>query len=537
MEYDELVDAREEKLVDEWFKRLVKLADQGLLQRFGSEVCRGGMPCTIPPETDWMRGGYNLCIPLLYEDGEKWLARFCISGAVRHGDEKVKREVATMQFILEHTNIPVPRIHMWGPESSNPTGLGAFIVMDFIQGIRLGDVWDRAPSGDGRGGVISPDIPEHDLRRIYQQVSAYLLDLVEKPFQYIGALSIQEGREHSFFTSPFTQKMQEIEAHADVWVGGDRDKIFSKSARYFRYVLDQNWTQLMDQKNAVNDPEDARLKYIALKQMDAALKEFSGPYDDADQFRLYCDDFCPLNMIVKSATDLTIVSVIDWEWSYAAPYQMLASPPRWLAGEKFYNFRSREDVNFYSRLLDIFLDELRQQENLRHTPVQNAHASQLEDQLQQLDLKDQEANGNVVGNDNTHHPTVNSHVEQDHVGKADRSVTSNGHKTSRIPPLSDPRGQRLSALMRENWITGRFWLHDLIQAKDLACDYFPWAQLKEQYPYLENLAKINEDEVNIFVKRKMKDRQEYDRDWAKIRPQHEEWRRKYKEQLQVVKEE
>lgn len=50
-------------------------------------------------------------------------------------------EVATMQLISEKTTVPVPRILNWNNNSHGQLGT-EYIIMDFIDGVRLGEVWD-----------------------------------------------------------------------------------------------------------------------------------------------------------------------------------------------------------------------------------------------------------------------------------------------------------------------------------------------------------------------------------------------------------
>lgn len=57
------------------------------------------------------------------------------------------------------------------------------------------------------------------------------------------------------------------------------------------------------------------------------------PDHDMGPFKLSCDDFQPTNMIVNNEHDLKVVAVIDWEWSYTAPAQLVNSTPTWLVIE------------------------------------------------------------------------------------------------------------------------------------------------------------------------------------------------------------
>lgn len=80
-------------------------------------------------------------------------------------------------------------------------------------------------------------------------------------------------------------------------------------------------------------------------------------------FKLICDDFGPANMIIKSAEDLTVVAVIDWEWSYAGPLQLFWSPPRWLLMQTPNTWsESDERLVDYNRYLDMYLQILEEEE-------------------------------------------------------------------------------------------------------------------------------------------------------------------------------
>ena len=54
-------------------------------------------------------------------------------GVVAFLDEKALNEVATMRYVAADTTIPVPRVYHYGTAAENPTGLGVFITMDYIE--------------------------------------------------------------------------------------------------------------------------------------------------------------------------------------------------------------------------------------------------------------------------------------------------------------------------------------------------------------------------------------------------------------------
>jgi len=55
---------------------------------------------------------------------------------------KTESEVATMEYIREHSSIPIPQVVAYSPSASNPLGF-EWILMEMIEGVTLGRVWDQ----------------------------------------------------------------------------------------------------------------------------------------------------------------------------------------------------------------------------------------------------------------------------------------------------------------------------------------------------------------------------------------------------------
>lgn len=51
----------------------------------------------------------------------------------------------------------------------NPLGLGAFIIMEFIEGVSLGKILEEHPEPE-HGPILRSDIDDKDLETIYRQV-------------------------------------------------------------------------------------------------------------------------------------------------------------------------------------------------------------------------------------------------------------------------------------------------------------------------------------------------------------------------------
>jgi hypothetical protein len=90
---------------------------------------------------------------------------------------------------------------------------------------------------------------------------------------------------------------------------------------------------------------------------------------DSCNFKLICDDLGLANLIVRSEEDLTVVGVVDLEWSYIGPAQLFASP-WWLLQDRPIN--SEWDCHLgddppkmgprYFKYLEIFLRILEEEE-------------------------------------------------------------------------------------------------------------------------------------------------------------------------------
>lgn len=137
------------------------------------------------------------------------------------------------------------------------------------------------------------------------------------------------------------------------------------------YMLDlsqQNMRQLYEQRNCVDDAEDAREKFACRHLFQSMTPHFVSREFNRGPFKLFCDDFRPGNILVDD--NLLITAALDWEWSYAAPYQFLYSPPRWLLLKSPMNWAGNgEDgldlLDYYMPQFERFLRALEEEEEKR----------------------------------------------------------------------------------------------------------------------------------------------------------------------------
>ncbi|KAL2819759.1 kinase-like domain-containing protein [Aspergillus granulosus] len=308
-------------------------------------------------------GSFNWSCRVKFDDGIQWMVRFAVSGRVMDDDEKISHEAATMRFVKEKTNIPVPSIIAWGSGDENPLGLGAFIIMEFIEGEPLDMILRQGP-GREEAHTLRLDIGDEALETIYRQIANILLELSAHNFPRIGSLSRNTDFSSGINSRPLTLKMNEIKSHGGVCVGGHVSKTFSSATSYFQHVAEQDMQHLCGQPNSVDDTEDARRKYLHNKIFTTIVPHFVDSKYDHGPFKLICDDFRFGNILVNNAQDLKIVAVLDWEWAYAAPFQMLYSPPRWLLLKKPFDWDDM-DASKYKSLLKMFINVLEEEQQKR----------------------------------------------------------------------------------------------------------------------------------------------------------------------------
>ncbi|KAK3680705.1 phosphotransferase enzyme family protein, partial [Podospora appendiculata] len=311
-----------------WLNRLRNRIDEipGWVSKFHPEK----LPCAI--EGDELYGSFNLCQKVVFSNNEAWIIRFPIPGKTSdaHLDEKVASEVAALKLLHERTDIPVPKVKAWGVASDNALGLGPFIMEEFIQGVSLKDIL-RGDEAEG-SMLLRNDLDDRDIEIIYRQLARFMLQIFDLNFSQVGDLPLESTTTPP--RRPLTLTAHEITRLGGVDVLGPRSPGFPTTKEYFNHVVNQHWRQLLNQLNSVENEDDARQKYIFFKILRCLTDRHVWPEYDHGPFKLICDDLGLANMIVDSRENLTITGVVDLEWAYAGPAQLLGTAPWWLLQER-----------------------------------------------------------------------------------------------------------------------------------------------------------------------------------------------------------
>ncbi|KAH8819395.1 kinase-like domain-containing protein [Xylogone sp. PMI_703] len=467
MDSDELTQIHASIAAD-WRNRLKKYNTSGV-EKLASKY-KNGDKCLC---VGLKRGSFNFCFEVVFDDGTRWAVRFPIPGNVIYPQEKIRREVDVMKFMKENTSIPVPEIIASGMAVDNhDPKIGTFIIEEWIDGVPLSTVMEQLPRPSW-GPVLRKDITNEELSTIYRQIAKILLELSRYSFDKIGAPSSvkrEDGTTSWLITyAPMTQKMNEIESSGYVRMDGHLSEPFESVTEYFNNLVDQNFVHLRDQRNSVDNIDDARRKYILRRQMKSLVPSFIFEKYNTGPFKLVCDDFRPGNILVKKDT-LEIVAVVDWEWTYAGPYQFLFSPPSWLILERPTSWTSSSEARYHEKF-QLFLECLEEEETL--------------------------------------------------IVKGMNEVI--------------PSDQKMSILMRQSMEEGKLWYNELIRESFNFDEEVLWPNIeslveKAGFSRLGNLDG-DEDEIEVFVSRKMEDLNQYKLDLREL----EESKRSKVEERNIIK--
>ncbi|EAW19681.1 uncharacterized protein NFIA_027550 [Aspergillus fischeri NRRL 181] len=291
-------------------------------------------------------GSFNFSLRLHWEDGgEDWLIRFPLPGKSMFLDEKVRREAVLMEFVGSRTEIPVPRVIAYGAAHENPTGLGPFIIMTWIEGRKMSEILRK--DTPGKEDILKPDIDSRILGLLYSQMAEILLELWKLDFDCI----VKTNKVGSIWLTapPLTLEVNELMRTCGL---GNRTPsgVYHSSTDYIASLLQLQSTHLREQRNSVYDSEDCREKYACRQLMKAIAFDFISHEDNHGPFKLFCDDFGPSNVLVDDS--LRVTGVIDWEFCYTAPVEFAGSIPSWLLLQRPHRIINELDA---ARFLDMFL--------------------------------------------------------------------------------------------------------------------------------------------------------------------------------------
>lgn len=316
-------------------------------------------------------GSFNCGIRLRFDDDKPdWFVRFPMPGHSMFRDEKTRNEVAVMKYVEEHTKIPVPHIIAYGMSDENPTGLGPFIIMNWVEGKKMSEILSGSTSEE-REKKLDHDINTSLLKTLYGRMADILLELWDHKFDAIGCLEMDNARTPTTWTAkhrPLTLEMNELVRCMGISGESFPKAPFHSASDYIFDLSTQQFNHLSEQRNSVWNSQDCREKYTSRHLLQALIPYFMSKdiTENNGPFRLFCDDLCPNNVLVDEET-LEVTAVIDWEFTYAAPALFTTCAPWWLILRKpeDWSGTTKDFEDQYTPRLELFLETMKERETVR----------------------------------------------------------------------------------------------------------------------------------------------------------------------------
>ncbi|KAL1850623.1 hypothetical protein Plec18170_006908 [Paecilomyces lecythidis] len=351
MDFDHLSEQQSDRIFQVWLQNLIRNSPEELAGKLAAKHRQGTPVSASRP----FNGAFNVCYRVTYEDGYRVIVRFAALGRTTFRKEKVENEVSTMNYLAQHSTIPIPRVLGYGT-----CVVGPYIVMTYISRENPLSGYLRDPKQEMTS--LNPQIPMSLLKKAYSGMAEIMLELSKPTFPYIGALEQEDAGTWVIQKRPLTFNMNRLTQFSNIPPGVFAKQHFTNAADYFEELAKQHLYHLEFQQNdAVTDAADCRRKYVARCLFIKIAREVSQKYCTGP-FRLFCDDFHPKNILVHP-TEPVVTGVIDWEFTYVAPVEFSYAAPWWLLLERPEEWDLDSFLAQFIPKFQIFLEVLRDTEN------------------------------------------------------------------------------------------------------------------------------------------------------------------------------
>ncbi|KAH7381697.1 hypothetical protein BKA66DRAFT_570821 [Pyrenochaeta sp. MPI-SDFR-AT-0127] len=291
-------------------KELIRAAEEAA----GSDV-------TCSEVTKLPEGNFNKTFLMTMHNGYQLIARLPNPNAGRP-HYTTASEVATMQYVRDRLQIPVPKVLAYSTQASTNSVGAEYIIMEKCPGVELGHLWD------GVSGRQKVDI--------VRQLAAYLARLSKARFPHYGSLYFArdipeiKGTEvdDTFSVGPttsrawFDDRRGEIDVDRGPWKTA-QDVLTATMKREIA-CLDSFSTFPRDRQQGIfNGPGGFRPSKASKM---GAIREYSCvlplivPRDDAyNASILWHNDLHSNNIFVNKDCPTEITSIIDWQSVHLSP--------------------------------------------------------------------------------------------------------------------------------------------------------------------------------------------------------------------------
>lgn len=311
----------------EMFSAVLSALDREQLPQLASDILQRiqqhhPVTNTKPSVGEPMYGSYHVILPLTFDDGPRWVAKFPINGTAGKWDESsasaLASEANTMRLLKRETTIPLPDVLDFSSTTEN-TLRCPYIIMSFISGTLLYNVW----FGHRLNGVSLDTTSARRINAI-KSIASAMIQLDKFSFRTGGRILFGTDGNPSG-VGPMRQV--DHQAMLDRWFvynDPDDDPIYAECAvssdpkAHYTFMLDK-----YPQQNTI--PKGVEM---LLRQLISWIPEPSG----IDPFVLTHPDFHIQNCIVSEEGELR--GLIDWDG--------VAAVPRTLGNERYPGWLTRD---------------------------------------------------------------------------------------------------------------------------------------------------------------------------------------------------
>jgi hypothetical protein len=264
-----------------------------------------------------LSGAFNVAFCLKFEDGVEWIFK-APKNIESASTARLDSEIATLKFLQNVGNLPVPRVHDFSTSVKNPAGT-PYVIMDKVPGVTLCDaLWN----GLGREGV----------HRVLEELAKMRKALQKQPMWGVGSLVLlwdEEGK-YSDGICPDPKKSEVsyfLGSLINLWAsncppGRYRGRTWREPLGYY---LDQHALSLVAHgiSGSHNELSD---KWLAHLYLGSLLTSY---VQESQNFYIAHTDLNIWNIMVDPS-DGTVTGIIDWEFANALPPQAVEHYPSFM---------------------------------------------------------------------------------------------------------------------------------------------------------------------------------------------------------------
>ncbi|KAF2139913.1 uncharacterized protein K452DRAFT_231635 [Aplosporella prunicola CBS 121167] len=300
----------------------------------------GNVDCRVVKRTS---GTFNKVHVVEFNSGKKYVIRvprFGTKSSWKAEDAVALRSQAlTMRFISQKTDLPIPQLIAYDTTHNNEIG-HPYIIMTFLEGSRVCDVWDNEE--------FSPSLEMRRLK-IIKSLAYTMTSLKNISFDLIGMLHFDSDENLVPRVGPRYEILQGSERSCGHGIRKHESRMYEplkSSHDLFREMLANWWESRYRGESSIRRQRD-RIYYQLLSIMvdcvPSAVSKQSRSPSSWETFVLAPPDFNWQNILVNDKGKVT--GILDWDTvSTVSRFQGWAATPQWLAWDWDRNYNWVGDV-------------------------------------------------------------------------------------------------------------------------------------------------------------------------------------------------